>query len=426
MSATFESGSLFSASVAVASAPLSDHANGLKVRALCAHEGQFLSQNGTRKNFTPRLLNTIATASNEHLESGEQTPLFFGNHDFDPTNKVGFVVGPYEGKVITETDLPDPKLTDLIGKYGIFTQIELLDDGAIAKYQNKLIKPISMSVDFEGERFVKNCIFEISLVGLAAFPGAQLFSKGKTTMKPDFKAMAAEALGGSFAVTMAEEIAEDEMMPKLYRLFEAFASVIRDILDLDVDDVDLGGSTDPNGLAQKKQELIDKAIQDLTVGIASRIKAPTPVASFSLDSDDDPDPDTTDPEEEDMSQIEELRAQLEEMQANQTLQEAYSGLHKKAGELVDKGYLTPALYESEFNAGSFAIGAIAKKFGGEETSKAIAEIEKKAIELNALEKFGSPVRLGSRITEPLEDDKDAAVADSFMSSYSIKSPLGKY
>jgi hypothetical protein len=419
MSATFQSGSLFSASVAVA--------NGLKVRALCAHEGQFLSQNGTRKNFTPRLLNTIATASNEHLESGEQTPLFFGNHDFDPTNKVGFVVGPYEAKIITETDLPDPKLTDLIGKYGMFTQIELLDDGAIAKYQNKLIKPISMSVDFEGERFAKNAIFEISLVGLAAFPGAQLFSRNKT-MKPDFKAMAAEALaiGSSYGLTMAEEIAEDEMMPKLYRLFEAFTSVIRDIMDLDADEIDLGGSTDPNGLAQKKQELIDKAIQDLTVGIASRIKAPTPIASFSLDSDDDPDPDPTDPEEEDMSQIKELRAQLEEMQANQALQEAYSGLHKKAGELVDKGFLTPALYESEFNAGSFAIGAIAKKFGGEDTSKAISEIEKKAIELNALEKFGSPVRLGSKITEPLEDDKDAAEVDSFMSNYSIKSPLGKY
>jgi hypothetical protein len=417
--ATFQVGQLFTTS-----APATE---GKKIRALCAYEGIFTSMAGSKRKFTRQLLQKLADDSNQHLSCGVQAPVFYTNHDYNPKDKAGLIVGPYEAKLITETDLPDPNLTDLIGKFGVFTTINLIRDEAIADYEAKLIKPISMSVDWEGEHFTKGAIYEISLVGFSAIPGAQLFSKGKTTMKPDFKAMAAEALGKSFAVTMAEEIAEDEMMPKLYRLFEAFTSVIRDILDLDVDDIDLGGSTNPNNaLAQKKQELIDKAIQDLTVGIASRIKAPTPIASFSLDSDDHPDPDPTDPEEEDMSQIEELRAQLEEMQANQTLQEAYSGLHKKAGELVDKGYLTPALYESEFNAGSFAIGAIAKKFGGEETSKAIAEIEKKAIELNALEKFGSPVRLGSRITEPLEDDKDAAVADSFMSSYSIKSPLGKY
>lgn len=413
MSATFETGSLFSASVAVA--------NGLKVRALCAHEGQFTSQSGTRKKFTPKLLNTIAAASNEHLESGEQTPLFFGNHDFDPTNKVGFVVGPYEGKVITETDLPDPKLTDLIGKYGIFTQIELLDDGAIAKYQSKLIKPISMSVDYDGERFTKNAIFEISIVGLAAFPGAQLFSKSKSSMKIDFKAMAAQALElrESYGLTMDKELAEGELMPKLYKLFEAFTSVIREIDEEELED-------------SERQRLIQQAISDLSIGVASRLSVAAPAASYSMSLDDDPskgnkDPDDETPEEEDMAQIEELKAQIEELKQTKELQEAYSTLHNKAGELVDKGYLEPVKYHADFKAASFSTKDVTEKFGRQDLGTAIAAIKEKTTELAALEKYSAPVRMGTRVKEELDpDDKDVKAAEEFMASYSIKSPLGKY
>jgi hypothetical protein len=175
---------------------------------------------------------------------------------------------------------------------------------------------------------------------------------------------------------------------------------------------------------------IQQAIADLSVGIASRLRVGNGGSRFSFDPDDGnpPPEDGTPPDdEEDMSKIEDLQAQVAELKQVAELQEAYSALHAKAGSLVDGGYLTPALYKSDFEAASFGATDIQAKFGGQGLGKALATIREKSIELNAIEKFSTPVRMGVRVHEPLEEVNQAEEeAESFMSSYSIKTPLGKY
>jgi hypothetical protein len=416
MPTLFETGSLFSAST-------TSEGQGRLIRALCAYEGSFTSMNGKKRAFTPAMLKKIAAASNAHLTSGVQVPVFYTNHEYNPKDKAGLIEGPYEAKIITEADLPDPNLTDLIGKFGVFTQVRLIREEAIADYDAKLIKPISMSVDFEGSHFTKSAIYEISLVGFSAIPGAQLFSKGQVDMTVDFKALAEQALDlqqaqEQYGATLSQQVAQDELIPKLYRLFESFTQVIRELMEDDDNE---------NSAAQ-----IQQAIADLSVGIASRLSL-TGGMQYSLSDDAEEEAPETDPEtetppeteEEDMTQIEDLQSQIAELKQTQELQAAYSALHVRAGALVDSGYLTPALYSAEFSAASFSAADIMAKFGSE-LPTALAIIQEKTIELNALEKFGKPVRFGSRVHEPLDQDKDAAEVDDFMSSYSVKSPLGQY
>jgi hypothetical protein len=414
--ATFQVGQLFSTSAPTAT--------GKQIRALCAYEGTFTSMSGAKRKFTPALLQKLADDSNAHLSSGVQAPVFYTNHDYNPKDKAGLIVGPYEAKTITETDLPDPNLTDLVGKFGVFTMIELIREEAIADYEAKLIKPISMSVDWNGEHFTKGAIYEISLVGFGAIPGAQLFSKGKA-MAIDFKALAQQALDLSavhekFGLTLSDQVAKEELMPKLYRLFDAFTTLIREIYEED----------NPEATPESKDALIQQAIADLSVGIASRLRVGNGGSSFSLDPDDGnppPEDETPPADEEDMSKIEDLQAQIAELKQTTELQEAYSALHAKAGVLVDGGYLTPALYKSDFEAESFGAKDIQAKFGGQGLGETLATIREKSIELNAIEKFSTPVRMGTRVHEPLEEVNQAEEeAESFMSSYSIKTPLGKY
>lgn len=578
--ATFQVGQLFAPSTTLRASTSAPTATGKKVRALCAYEGTFTSMTGAKRKFTPALLQKLADDSNAHLSSGVQAPVFYTNHDYNPKDKAGLIVGPYEAKTITETDLPDPNLTDLVGKFGVFTMIELIREEAIADYDNKLIKPISMSVDWEGEHFTKGAIYEISLVGFAAIPGAQLFSgqprhaagspnggqfapkegsgsdyksakgfdeveiesvgkfqptdpdtlaeggaiaagsievnaytahsdkddraegisdqyflgmgeetykeiaenpdllkaviathaehiaKGskddftdipgtnyklysdpsapeipslftkdeydnfsffakRKNMDVDFKELAQQALDLSavhekFGLTLSDQVAKEELMPKLYRLFDAFTTLIREIYEED----------NPETAPESKDALIQRAIADLSVGIASRLRVGNGGSSFSLDPDDGnppPEDETPPDDEEDMSKIEDLQAQIAELKQTTELQEAYSALHAKAGVLVDGGYLTPALYKSDFEAESFGAKDIQAKFGGQGLGETLATIREKSIELHAIEKFSTPVRMGTRVHEPLEEVNQAEEeAESFMSSYSIKTPLGQY
>jgi hypothetical protein len=393
------------------------------IRALCLYEGKVTGMSGVPRSFDKKLINQILGSSLEHLTSGVQLPVYYSNHDYDPKSKCGLIVGPFEAQVITETDLPDPNLSDLIGKYGIFTTIQLIRPEAIADYDAKLIKPISVGIDFKGEHFPKNAIYEISLVGFGAFPGAQLFGK---PMKIDFKAMAAQALDlgtsnqdlGQFGLTLAEEVAEQSLMPNLYRLFDAFANVIREILDSD--DAD-------------KDSLLQQATQDLAVGLASKLVVPKaipqpnplPPELFAIDDDlEDPTP-----EEEDMSQLEDLQAKFEQFKLQTEMRERYHQVISKANELFAQQKLTPAELKT-FEAPSSAPEMVLETFalGTEKTpSGAIAELNKRLIELEAVEKYGTPkVRFGTRLdNEPLpgQTDEAATEANAFMEGYSIRSPL---
>jgi hypothetical protein len=426
MPVLLETGQIFTTAAAAAD---TSAGSGLRVRALCAYEGKFTSGNGVAKTFTKKLLQAMVTASNEHLKSGVPTPLFISNHDYTQNHKVGTIEGPFEGQVITESDLPHPDLKDLIGKFGIFTTVRLVKEEAIEDYNLGLLKAISMGVDFSGQLFPKNAIYEISFPGFSAIPGAQLFNFGGEGMQLDFAAMAQEAIqlaeGGVFALTLKDKMAQQNLMPKLYGLFDAFTSVIRDIIDSDRDD-------------EEKDDLIQQAISDLAVGFTSKLRV-SDLAQMSGVSSGDNSPegsetvdDFDDLEDEDMATNAELEQQVFALQQQVQMQGLYAQVQGKAAELFAAKKLTPAQYQ-QFQAPSTAIDAITATFAAstKAPADAIAELNKRMVQLETIEQFGQPIapKFGSHLDdEPLptmrRDPKDLEPdAAAFLGQYSIRSPL---
>lgn len=390
-----------------------------KVRCLCIHEGQFVDASRTKRKITKQRLQKILAASNERLTSGVQVPLYWSNHDYDPKDKVGLSVGPYELKEITEADLPDPNLTDLIGKMGLFGFVEISRDDAIAAYDAKRIKPISIGIDPGGNDFPKDAIYEISLPGFGAIEGAQLFSKGGSM--PDFKEMAAEALAIAadmpmqFGAPLDAEQLEADTLPGLHELFSCFAEVVAD--------------ADPD----ERDEVVETAIADMVIGFSSKLRIPT--ENFSAPTEDPQQPEEDDPM---APELEELQDKIALMEKRETLTARYSVLFNKARDLLDKGYLTPA-HLKEIEAQSPAVDDVVALFSkgaaedADKTDVAIAVIEAQIQQLQGLEKFGKPaVQFGAHLAgEPLPkagqtaDEEAEQEADDFLENYSISSPIYK-
>jgi hypothetical protein len=426
MPVLLQTGQIFTTATAVASKPA---ISGILVRALCAYEGKFTSGNGTAKIFTPKLLLAMVEASNERLNSGIPVPLFSSNHEYTQQSKVGVIEGPFTGQVITAADLPHPDLTDLIGKFGIFTIVRLIKEEAIADYNLGLIKAISMGVDFSGQFFPKNAIYEISFPGFSAIPGAQLFKLGGG-MNIDFVKMAAEAIAiasndGKFALTLKDQVAQQELMPKLYNLFDAFTTVVRDIVNSDQDDDD-------------KDALIQQAISDMAVGFTSKLRigklSQMSGQSTLEDSADEFEgfEDTDTEGDEDMARNEELEQQVVQLQQQITIQELYTQVQSKASALFQYRKLTPAQLK-EFEAPAATVTAITETFAAQTKAPkdAIAELNKRLIQLETLEQYGQVVApefgsyldaepLPQRTTDPKELEADAA---KFLATYSVRSPL---
>lgn len=386
-----------------------------RVRALVAYEGRFTGMSGKAKVFTADLLSRVAEASNGYLNSGVQVPVFTSsnyNHQHTQQNKIGVVVGPFEAHEITDGDLPHPDLAEeLVGKFGLFSWVELIKEDAIEDYDSKLLKPISMGVDFSGKDFPKDAVFEISCVGFSAIPGAQLFSKGGE-MDPDFQELADRAfdLGkDAFGLRLNDKIAQEQMMPGLWKLFDAFTGLIREIIDSDEED---------------KDALINEAIADLAVAVGSRLRA-VPLDGYSMPTEEEPEEEP----EDDMAEIEELRAELAQVRAEGKVASLYSQVSARATELFNKRLITPAQLE-EFQSEDASTEGVISCFskGGDDPATAIASLQERLIELNAIEKYGTP-KHSSAFGNPLRDEpltrdeSEEDEADSFLEGYSVRGPL---
>ena len=151
---------------------------GVEVTALAFVEGKQTPVGGEAETHTPKKIRAYAAVTNEWLQSGEDVPLFESPHDlapggYDNANKIGFM-RDFTTKKITKEDLPEGEDTydDLIGKVGAFAKAEIVEDGAIARYNKGLIKKISVGLGNcgKGPQF-----FEASVVPWGAVRGAMLY-----------------------------------------------------------------------------------------------------------------------------------------------------------------------------------------------------------------------------------------------------------
>lgn len=231
-------------------------------------------------------------------------------------------------------------------------------------------------------------------------------------MDPDFQELADRAfeLGqDAFGLRLNDKIAQEQMMPNLWKLFDAFTGLIREIIDSDEED---------------KDALINEAIADLAVAVGSRLRA-VPLDGYSMPTEEEPEEEP----EEDMAEIEELRVELARVRAEGKVASLYSQVSARAADLFNKRLITPAQLE-EFQSEDVSTEGVISCFskGGDDPDTAIASLQEKMIELNAIEKYGSP-KHSSAFGNPLHDEpltrdeSEDAEVESFLEGYSVRGPL---
>ncbi|ARV58070.1 hypothetical protein BZZ01_04955 [Nostocales cyanobacterium HT-58-2] len=154
--------------------------NALIKNALILIEGTHKDNKGRVHHFPAERIQRLVDNSNAALATGVEIPLMLDHSKAlvsdQGLRKLGEVSSNLECRIISERDLPNPKMRHLIGKLGAFSKV------AIKKYvddvKNGLIKLLSPGVDIQGDR-----IAEVSAVAFPAIHGPALFSLNYTEAK---------------------------------------------------------------------------------------------------------------------------------------------------------------------------------------------------------------------------------------------------
>jgi hypothetical protein len=152
-----------------------DNTNRCVKTALVAVEGTFPDSSGRPFTFNSQRLRTIADFTNKALDKGIVIPLCL-DHQVKFESTVGSIEGEAFTKVITETDLPNPKARELLGRVGLFvSEVVVKAPDAIAKVTNDIVRSVSMGLKLDKN---DHRITEISLVPIPAISHMGLFHRG--------------------------------------------------------------------------------------------------------------------------------------------------------------------------------------------------------------------------------------------------------
>ena len=415
---------------------------GVTVPALSFVEGTHVDAAGIKRTYSQASIRKFAKNSNAWLESGEEIPLFESPHDAAPggysnKDKIGLVTGKFSARTITQEMLPKPEFSDLVGKLGLYAEVQITRPDAIANYHRKLIKPISVGLGSFGKG---PQVYEISAVPFGAVRGAMLFSHPMTSvlgdldLDEDLAEVSEQEDSGTperqtFALTLEGAIAERENHNhvgsfEIERLTDTFRSVIRSIK----------GTTEAELQGRDRQTLMAQAVNDLGerlrkyLGITTLppVTAGGTFAKSTENSSEEtmPDENTTDgsaaavESSEDSTQFNARFAALEQKtesaisraeaaeakvalyERNQATGDRYLRLRQRASALNTQGRFSRAAFLEYFPEGEQLSDAVARfsRLRGEaegEEAEEQASLDDFEAALNYAEKFGRTVATGS-------------------------------
>lgn len=309
---------------------------GLLVPALLFTEGDFVDGNGEEGSFNASDLDRIVAATIAYHGAGGDVPIFESNHDlitpYQNSDKIGrlAVDAGLTVETITAENLPDPRLTELIGRKGIFGFGYLVRADAVERYQQKLIKPLSIAFDPSGEWSdgYKWAIFEVSAVPWGAVKGAMFFCKEQPVKM-------ALTLDGKLAE--AQNIEYDDEFHRLMMLFG-------DVVD------SINATSETELMGRSRERLLAQAIDDLGTRLRDHFgitpqplpPVPPPQMSKALPKETDMATENTTPEtQEPAVNVADLTARIEALEAkNQQLQEQAEKSKQETEELKELGVLS--------------------------------------------------------------------------------------
>ena len=323
---------------------------GILVPALLFTEGEFIDGNGKEGKYTKKNLDQIVKGTLAYHQSGQDIPIFESNHDFGTegytnSNKIGLlsIDAGLTVERITEDNLPDPRLTELIGKWGIFGHGLITRTDAIERYHQLLIRPLSIAFDPSGEFTEGNkyAIFEVSAVPWGAVPGARFFGKFPASDFAEDKPNG-DSKPRLFALTLDGAIAE---MDRGYEGFDeplmevlwAFESVIRNVRNTTAEELQ----------GRDRMQLMRAAIDDLSerlrdvLGVGRDAPPPVSLNSRGVQMADEPNtpvvtPEPESPPVEDSPDTTDLLARIEALEAaNQASEERATKAEAETAELKE-------------------------------------------------------------------------------------------
>jgi hypothetical protein len=146
----------------------------LRKKAFLLYAGKHKSNDGRVHNIPDHEVEEYARNTNLAMDRGVEFPLVLDHaktivHKDGKSAKFGEVISDVTTRIITERDLPNPKMRHLLGKLGAFAEVEIRD--RIEDVEKGLIKLLSPGLNLEEKRFV-----EASGVLFPAIHGPALFT----------------------------------------------------------------------------------------------------------------------------------------------------------------------------------------------------------------------------------------------------------
>lgn len=340
------------------------------VRALVFYEGTQTDSGGRQIEYSAARLQRIVNNSNLLLSEGGRIPLF-KDHSYNQDSVIGQMTGRLSLEEITEDKLPSEGLNRLIGKQGIYAQVQISGAENVVRYGDGRIKTLSVGIDLNKER-----IYEVSVVPFPAVAGASLFEDS------------------AYGLSM-DKTAEERKSPMMF--FDLFMDTVRSI----------DQSTETN-----KDALKQRAIADFTDKLKESLglQSPSFIPLFTEPMKEATEKESPKVDNEAIAQYEariaeletaqsryaELQDKLAQMERTNEVTAKFTELKDRAIALRDGGKMTPAAYKEYFGEPKQAIATYSASVadGGKDISAVEAIV-------SYLESFGAPVVTFGRVT-PLE------------------------
>lgn len=379
------------------------------VRSLLFYEGEHTSMEGATEVWDRAKVEKVFAATQQYM-SQRRVKLFASSDDHLNLSEVYAVsvLESIEQAEITEADLAQPGLTDLVGKLGIFGYWNFTTTEGRSAYEAGKYREVSVGIDTEGTLGVPYAIYHTAIVGIPALAGATLYAA---------------------PLTIAEQMQGDVIkraINGLWDLFDAFTSVV-----MNAKEAELVNEL-PQG--QTFNSLADRAISDFAAELRSRFQISSPPPSVPSFSATLPNPMTT--EKDKPVDGVDFAAQLAKMQADQnrmfSLTRRFSAavqqrstLKERALELKAKGQMTQTAIDELFPPDADLVIAEDADLDTTEATVAAAEakLEKDVGIVEYAAKYVAPVKQGLPVElpeVPAPTDAQTETVNNFFKAYTPK------
>lgn len=213
-------------------------------RGLIFYAGDHTDSKSRGHSFPEQRVLQIVENTNRLMEKGQSIPVL-KDHNKTVDSACGHIEAPLEVRTITKEDLPNPRMTDLIGKLGVFCDaVVLKGKDVVSKFVSGAVKTVSPGIDV-----TTNTMRELSLTPVPAIRGLSLYKRGDTSIN-----------NADFAFTFDELEQDGAELDAMREEYESLTDKLWQLM-MNIQQADEEELTQ---MQVDQQTLLDQAIGDFT------------------------------------------------------------------------------------------------------------------------------------------------------------------